>query len=105
MNDDTRAGGGGGGGGKLPGAWPGEIAEAAHGINNMLGAITGFAELMLLEMDEQDPKRRSAKAILDAAARAGSLTSRLLKAGGDRTPPAPPSPPDAHAGPVPPLPQ
>ncbi|MCF8119628.1 MAG: PocR ligand-binding domain-containing protein [Deltaproteobacteria bacterium] len=50
----------------------------AHDFNNMLGAITGYAELTLAEMDPADPSRRNLERILDAAQRSANLTRQLL---------------------------
>jgi PAS domain S-box-containing protein len=50
----------------------------AHDFNNMLGAITGYAELTLNKMDPEDPFRKNLEKILDAARRSANLTRQLL---------------------------
>ncbi len=50
----------------------------AHDFNNILTAITGYGELLLMNPDIQDPVSRDVKDILQAADRAASLTRQLL---------------------------
>ena len=50
----------------------------AHDFNNMLGAIIGYAELTLDEMDTGNPFRKNLGQILDAAERSADLTRQLL---------------------------
>jgi PAS domain S-box-containing protein len=51
----------------------------AHDFNNLLTAISGYAELMLMDFDTNAaPSRDSAEQIARAAGRAASLTSQLL---------------------------
>ena len=50
----------------------------AHDFNNMLGAIIGYTELTLDEMDAGDPVRKNLGHILDAAQRSADLTRQLL---------------------------
>ena len=50
----------------------------AHDFNNMLAAISGFAELTLLQMDENAPARANLLQILDAVDRASQLVNQLL---------------------------
>jgi len=50
----------------------------AHDFNNMLGAIMGYAELTLDEMDTANPLRPNIRQILDAARRSAGLTRQLL---------------------------
>ncbi|GAB6095565.1 hypothetical protein JCM14469_18170 [Desulfatiferula olefinivorans] len=50
----------------------------AHDFNNMLGAITGYAELALEGMAQEDPFRKNLERILDAARRSADLTRQLL---------------------------
>ena len=51
----------------------------AHDFNNLLTAISGYAELMLMDFDaDEPPSRDSAEQIARAAGRAASLTGQLL---------------------------
>jgi PAS domain S-box-containing protein len=51
----------------------------AHDFNNLLTAISGYAELMLMDFDaDAIPSRDSAEQIARAAGRAASLTGQLL---------------------------
>ena len=50
----------------------------AHDFNNMLGAITGFAELALQTMDAGSPEIQYLKHIQEAARHSVELTSQLL---------------------------
>jgi PAS domain S-box-containing protein len=50
----------------------------AHDFNNLLTHITGYSDIMLLEIAEDDPLRNHIKIIQDAARRAGGLTRQLL---------------------------
>jgi signal transduction histidine kinase len=53
----------------------------AHDFNNLVMAISGFSELMLMELPADDSKRQPLEAIQQAAARAAALTRRLLAFG------------------------
>ena len=50
----------------------------AHDVNNMVGAIIGFAELITTETDNRAAVIHDAKLILASAQRAGRLTKELL---------------------------
>lgn len=50
----------------------------SHDFNNMLAAITGFAELAQSNLKADDPARSDVSEILKAAARATALTRQLL---------------------------
>lgn len=50
----------------------------AHDFNNMLGIINGYAELLLMNLKEDDPLHREVLQILKAGNRAADLTRQLL---------------------------
>jgi signal transduction histidine kinase len=50
----------------------------AHDFNNHLGIIIGYSEIMLDHLGPEDPLRRSAGLIKDAAQRSAALTRQLL---------------------------
>ncbi|MBN1579600.1 MAG: PAS domain S-box protein [Anaerolineae bacterium] len=50
----------------------------AHDFNNHLTAINGYAELLLLSLDADDPRREDAIEIRKAAERSTALTRQLL---------------------------
>ncbi|MBW2288778.1 MAG: PAS domain S-box protein [Deltaproteobacteria bacterium] len=50
----------------------------AHDFNNLLTAITGYCDLLLEEIGEQEQMRADAEEILRAAERAATLTRQLL---------------------------
>ena len=50
----------------------------AHDFNNLLSPILGYAEVLLYEMDENDPRREMIGEVHAAASRARDLTRQLL---------------------------
>jgi two-component system, cell cycle sensor histidine kinase and response regulator CckA len=50
----------------------------AHDFNNLLTAITGYSELVLARLEEEDPSHRDVEEIRRAAERAATLTRQLL---------------------------
>ncbi len=50
----------------------------AHDFNNMIGAISGTAEVMMLQLDEDDGLMRYVRRIFATATKASDLTTRLL---------------------------
>jgi two-component system, cell cycle sensor histidine kinase and response regulator CckA len=50
----------------------------AHDFNNVMTAVSGCAELLLNEIDEDDPRRERVEVIHESAARATKLTRQLL---------------------------
>ena len=50
----------------------------AHDFNNILTAIRGYAELLLIDLADDAPARESAEEIARAATRAAGLTGQLL---------------------------
>jgi two-component system, cell cycle sensor histidine kinase and response regulator CckA len=53
----------------------------AHDFNNLLNVINGYAELILEDIDPDDPIREEIEQIREAGQRATSLTSQLLAFG------------------------
>ena len=60
----------------------------AHDFNNLLTIITGYSQIILAKLGQNDPNRHSAEQIVKAAERAGELTSRLLQFSRRRVPQA-----------------
>lgn len=50
----------------------------AHDLNNLLGPILGYSELLLEDINKSDPRHESAKQIIAAANRAADLIRQLL---------------------------
>ncbi len=50
----------------------------AHDFNNLLTSIMGYADLLAVKLEEDDPQRSYAEAILASANRAANLTQQLL---------------------------
>jgi signal transduction histidine kinase len=65
----------------------GELAAAvAHEVNNPLTGILGFAELLMDELPEDDPRHDEASVIRDEAVRARSIVKALLEFARPRQP-------------------
>jgi hypothetical protein len=60
----------------------------AHDFNNLLTIITGYSQIILSKLPEDDSNRHFAEQIVKAAERAGELTSRLLQFSRRRVPQA-----------------
>ena len=50
----------------------------AHDLNNVLGIVVGYAELVLDEVDEKSPLRKDLKTIFDGGQRAAAIVDDLL---------------------------
>ncbi len=50
----------------------------AHDLNNMLGPILGYGEMLLEDLAETDPRYEAAKEIVHAGNRAGAIIRQLL---------------------------
>ena len=60
----------------------GQVASRiAHDFNNLLTLISGYAEILLRELDEDDRRRRMVTDIMGTASRASLLTSQLQTIG------------------------
>ena len=65
----------------------GELAAiVAHEVNNPLTGILGFAELLMTELPEGDPRREEAAVILTEAVRARAIIKALLEFARPRPP-------------------
>jgi len=65
----------------------GELAAiVAHEVNNPLTGILGFAELLLSELPEDDPRREEAEVIRSEAVRARTIIKALLEFARPRPP-------------------
>ena len=50
----------------------------AHDFNNILNIIMGYGEITLLQLNQEDPRRKNIEHIVEAANRAANLTRQLL---------------------------
>jgi signal transduction histidine kinase len=50
----------------------------AHDFNNLMSAVIGFSELLLMRLDHADPLRRHVEEIQRAGQRASAMTNQLL---------------------------
>lgn len=62
--------------GDLP-AEPMAAVQAAHELNNLFGAITGYAQFILDDAPAHSPQRAHAQRILAASADGAALAKRL----------------------------
>ncbi len=53
-------------------------AGVAHDFNNILGVILGYGEILLNQIEQEDPKRNKIEEIVKAGERASTLTRQLL---------------------------
>jgi len=54
------------------------VSGVAHEFNNLLGAIQGYAELAMMQVDEADPLHTDLQKIVRIAERGGNLIDQLL---------------------------
>ncbi len=54
------------------------VGGVMHDLNNMLNIVNGYSEMLLEDLDEDDPRGQDLEKIREAGLRAGSLTSQLL---------------------------
>jgi signal transduction histidine kinase len=59
-----------------PGDWK-EVSRLAHDINNYLGAIAGFSEMLSEDVPPDSHARSDLRKIQDAASRASALVDAL----------------------------
>ncbi|MCF6247488.1 MAG: PAS domain S-box protein, partial [Desulfobacula sp.] len=50
----------------------------AHDFNNILSPISGYSEMLLMDMEKQDPRRKNLDIILDCVKHAKDLVSQIL---------------------------
>lgn len=67
----------------------------AHDFNNALAVVMSYAELILMDLEPDDPRRTDVQTIREAAVRAGELTRQILVF--SRAQSAPPRPVDLNA--------
>jgi PAS domain S-box-containing protein len=53
----------------------------AHDFNNLMTAVLGYSDLLLMQIEDDDPRRLKVDAIRDSAVRASDLTRQLLAFG------------------------
>jgi hypothetical protein len=63
---------------------PRQLAETAHGLNNLFTIIDGFNNLMFAETANGTRSHGFAKEIAKASVRASALTSQLLRFAGQK---------------------
>ena len=68
-------------GDRKTGAEETNAAWIAHDLNNLLAAISGYAEMLLEDLPPGSPSARKAREILNAVDKAGSLTQEILGSG------------------------
>ncbi|MCG6538025.1 MAG: ATP-binding protein, partial [Syntrophales bacterium LBB04] len=56
----------------------GTLAGVAHDLNNVLGIVVGYAELLLMDVDESSPMRPSLMTIMSGGQRAAAIVQDLL---------------------------
>lgn len=64
----------------MPNSNRSELAKKAHQLNNLLGVIQGYADLLLMDLAPGDERAELVREILRASDKASAVTADLPKA-------------------------